>query len=378
MASFNESIKNFNNRYYRFFLKVALYPKWMGYQNLRFKQSYLPAIHKYSKESKSLPIIIFEIIKLTLKFRCLPYHYFRYALYRRQFSFVDVSKFYPETLFYYKILPKINNNYVLLDDKNIFESMIKGSGLRYAQTVLKKKNGCVYDQHGNRIVRQSQLQNTLDLIGHTVIFCKPASYSSGGKGIFTIQKQELSWLNEENRIFDLEFLQTEMHGDWILQLPLENAKEIARIHNDSVNSFRVLTVFRPDGGSKVIYVSLKLGTSDTITDNAHTGGLYVGVDHQTGQLLGRGYDEDLNEYDMHPVSKIPFKDIRISRVSEIVEYANRAAGLFSDLTIVGWDIALCDDGPYFLEGNSSSGLTIYQRPFKGLQKLMDEIKDLIK
>jgi hypothetical protein len=103
----------------------------------------------------------------------------------------------------------------------------------------------------------------------------------------------------------------------------------------------------------------------------------VGVDHQTGHLHNKGFDENLNEYSQHPVSKETFGNITINRIKEVTDCATKAAALFSDLMVVGWDIVLCEDGPYILEGNSSSGLTIFQRPFNGLGALMSELHDVI-
>ena len=377
MASFNESIRQFNTSYYRFALKVNLWVSWSSYQNKRFRESYFTALIKYKKERKSSTRILIEILKLTWLYKCLPYHYFRYGLYRRQFDFLAVRKFYPETLFYYKVLPRINTNYVLLDDKNIFESILKGSSLKYPETILKKKNGCIYSGLDKQIVTDKELQESLNSTNESVLFCKPAGYSSGGKGILLIKKVAGRWLLNQKIEFDVDVILSKMVGDLILQRPVKNCREIAAIHDKSANSFRVLTVFKPGYGSEVIYVSLKLGTGDAITDNAHTGGIYIGVNHQTGQLHGIGFDENLNEYKYHPTSKVIFKDIKIERIETVIDCANKAANMFSDLMVVGWDIVLTDDDAYLLEGNSSSGLTIFQRPFNGLDSLMQVINPFL-
>jgi len=376
MASFNESIKNFNTTYYRSLLRIRMWTKWNSYQTKRFAESYWPAFFYYKEERKSNLIVLKELIYLFFKFKCLPFHYFRYSLYRKKFTFDRVLEFYPETLFYYKDLPKINSNYVLLDDKNIFESIIKGSELSYPQTILKKKNGSSFDSNNNFITSDEDLKFVLNLCKSNKIFAKPASYSSGGKGILLIEKINNCW-RIDGEIFTKSTLDN-LVEDWIFQEGVTNCKQIAQIHNKSVNSFRVLTVYKKGIGAKVIYVSLKLGTSNSYTDNAHTGGLYVGVDYYTGQLTSTGYDENLNEYNMHPNHDIPFKDIKIKNIQKVVEYAEKVGNIFSDLAVVGWDIALTDEGPSILEGNSSSGLTIFQRPFNGLKTLMDAIKPLVK
>jgi hypothetical protein len=42
--------------------------------------------------------------------------------------------------------------------------------------------------------------------------------------------------------------------------------------------------------------------------------------------------------------------------------AIRAQQVFADRLFVGWDITMTPDGPVIVEGNSSPGLDIFQRP----------------
>jgi hypothetical protein len=157
--------------------------------------------------------------------------------------------------------------------------------------------------------------------------------------------------------------------DWIIQEAVSNCSDIASVFNGCTNSFRVLTVIK---GTKisVVYCSLKFGRGVCATDNAHTGGVYVGVNLESGELDSTAYDEDLNEYTEHPTTGIRFQGIKIKNIQELLECAKKCAAAYPDITVAGWDIVLSPTGPIVLEGNSSSGLTIFQRPFQGLQALL--------
>jgi hypothetical protein len=373
MAKFNARINRFNNGFYRIILSIYLWPQWVLYQIRRSKESYIPAFLK-CKNKKPFYHLLLDIFRLWLRFRCIPFHYFRYGLYRRGFAFVRVCKYYPETLFFHKILPAVNRNYSILDDKNLFESIISSSSIRYPRTLLKIRNGCLYDSDNYSVENADQLQIVLgQSIGDSVIV-KPADYSSGGKSIFSIFRNAHGWIDSESNPVTYEWVSKLTQRDWIFQEALENSKEIAAIHNHCLNSFRVMTIFKRGCKPQAIYVSLKLGTSSTsATDNAHTGGIYVGVDNITGCLGDRGFDEDLNEYFCHPLSLVKFEGNKIERIHSVIDCAERAALLFPDLMIVGWDVALCEDGAYLIEGNSSPGLTVIQRPHDGLDKLIGEL-----
>ena len=135
MAEFNLRMQKYHNGTV-LGLRLYMWRYWMSYQNRRFWESYWPALRR-SKERKTAMSIIFDLLRLIWRWKCLPYHYFRYSLYEKKFFFKDILNYLPETIFFYQILPRINKQMFLLDDKNVFESTIKGHGIRYPRTVFK-------------------------------------------------------------------------------------------------------------------------------------------------------------------------------------------------------------------------------------------------
>jgi len=372
MAEFNKKMQEFVDKIRIFGLRFYMWPYWFYYQNKRFKESYWLA---YRREPHKKPFvqILWELIKMFLIWRCLPYHYFRYSLYKKEFSKKEIWNFIPESVVFYRTLPKINCNNVLLDNKIVFERILAGSNLKFPKTVLKIEKGLILDKDNFPINLSAKLEGIIKKVKSNKIFIKPADCGSGGAGISSFHKKGNYFFNSLGQKFDLNYLKfLASSGEWIIQEGLENEGILKDMHTSSLNSFRVMTYFgkKPE----VIYAILKIGNKNAETDNAHTGGIYVGVNLKTYKLMDKAFDEDLNEFKVHPLTGFNFCNKKIDRFKEVIDTANKAAILFPSLKFIGWDIALTKEGAFILEGNSSPGLTIIQRTNRGMKKFYDLIK----
>lgn len=377
MASFNKRMQSFRKRIEIFGLRFYMWPYWFYYQNKRFKESYWPAF-KRCKSKKNVLRIVYEIFFVTFYWTVLPYHYFRYGLYRQEFSIKEVLKYIPESLVYYRILPKINSNYFLLDNKNIFETILRGGNLPCSTTILKIQDGVIFNQNNKIISSKKDFDKEIINIKTERVFLKPSDCGSGGKEIIVYKKIGRKYFSKNKEELNFENISKISKTDYILQEGLENEGFLKEIHPTSLNTFRVMTFFSPKKGAKVIYAMLKAGNKKAETDNAHTGGIYVGVSLSNWKLMNKGFDEDLNEFTLHPLTRIDFRNKKIKDLKKVIDVAEKAGNLFPTLTFIGWDIALTKTGPIILEGNSSPGLTIIQRTHGGLKRFYDLANDYIK
>ena len=290
----------------------------------------------------------------------------------------EILHYIPESVVYYRILPYINSNYFLLDNKNIFESILKGNTLPHPKTILKIQNGLIFDSNNRIISSVDDFQKVIYNITSKKLFLKPSDCGSGGKEILIYNKAEKGYLSQNRERLSFKNLSKKLKNDYILQEGLENQGFLREIHPNSLNSFRVMTFFDPKKGAKVIHAILKAGNNKSETDNAHTGGIYVGLNLSNGKLMDKGFDEDLNEFILHPLTKIDFRNKEIKGFKKMIDLAEKAGNLFPTLTFIGWDIALTKAGPVILEGNSSPGLTLIQRTYGGLKKFYDLANDYLK
>lgn len=372
MADFNLKMQEYHDGTARG-LRLYMYRYWMSYQNKRFSESYWPAF-KRSKNKKRVFNILNDIIRLTVYWRCLPYHYFRYGLYDKKKSSKKLLDYLPETVFYYKILPKINKQMFILDDKNLFEEFIRGQDVKYPRTVLKISKGIIFDENTNIVDADTQLDTVLEKVKVESLFCKPSNWGSGGKGIFSIVRSNTRFYDSLGNEFDIKYLKKLSLTDWIIQEAVQNRADLGRIYRYSVNSFRILTFFTPDHGARAVYCILKFGNKKAVTDNAHTGGIYVRVNMDSGLLDDTAYDEDLFEHKVHPFNGYEFAGTRINDIKEILKTAELLGNKLPNLTFIGWDIALTPEGPVVLEGNSSPGLTIIQRTYDGMKEFINLVE----
>jgi hypothetical protein len=342
----------------------------MSYQNRRFLESYLPAF-KRSVEKKNILRIISELMRLTWKWKCLPYHYFRYALYNKKYNYSEILNYLPETIFYYRILPLINKKMFLLDNKNIFEELISGHEIKYPKTIVKIIKKTVFNANLEIISDEEGLQKALQQSETNVLFCKPADCSSGGKDIFILKRKNELFVDEKDRIFNLKYLNKLAFTDWIIQESVENCDILKNIYQYAINSFRVLTYFYPNRGAKALYCMLKFGNNMAFTDNAHSGGMYVKINLKTGELDNTAYDENLFTYTAHPRTGVIFAGKKIENIGAVIKLAEKLGNIYPNSTFVGWDIALTPEGPVVLEGNSSPGLTIIQRTHNGMKEFIN-------
>lgn len=135
--------------------------------------------------------------------------------------------------------------------------------------------------------------------------------------------------------------------------------DISSLAKNSVNSLRIMTVGKKDD-SKILFAALRVGNGKNNVDNFHQGGMGILVDLDTGKLIGNAIDKDNNEYDRHPVSKIVFDGFQIPNWDYIKKMVLEAAKVNQNIHVVGWDVAITEEGATFIEGNRRPGFDLVQ------------------
>lgn len=162
----------------------------------------------------------------------------------------------------------------------------------------------------------------------------------------------------------------------IEDLVIQN-KKWSKLNPKSLNTIRVVTKAF-NGKSEVIFAVARIGSGKSIVDNFHQGGVGVKVNIETGKLEGLAIDKKNNEYEFTPATKIKVDGFEIPFWQEVIKMCKKASLVNENVNIVGWDVALTDDGPLIIEGNRGPGMDIiqvlYQRGVKpDLEKIKKEI-----
>jgi Sugar-transfer associated ATP-grasp len=128
---------------------------------------------------------------------------------------------------------------------------------------------------------------------------------------------------------------------------------------------RVLTCLNTDNEPEVMAAMMRtsFGRNRTV-DNLHAGGIGALVDLTSGMLSkasNLGSDAGLGWFSAHPDTGEPIEGRVVPCWDEIKARALEAHRQFDDRVVIGWDIAVLEDGPIFIEGNGNPDLDILQR-----------------
>lgn len=193
---------------------------------------------------------------------------------------------------------------------------------------------------------------------YRTIALKP-QYSSWGIGFFKLTEEEFASKEDPK-----EFYQKLCEGRYLAEEFVQSCKELAAFHPSSLNTLRVIT-FRNGDRFEVFGGGLRVGNNGLCVDNAHGGGIFCEIDPESGRIITDGLDEYSNSYVTHPMTGVPFKGMQIPRWKEVVELCKEASKELPCLRVVGWDVAILEDGTLeLIEGNHSPGMNIVQAPAK--------------
>lgn len=127
----------------------------------------------------------------------------------------------------------------------------------------------------------------------------------------------------------------------------------------SVNTMRIMT-FNDGGRSEILWMGLRVGNGINAVDNFHAQGMAVAIDMQTGKLKGQAIDKDCVRYEKHPTTGVTFDGFQIPDFQAAKELVLKGALESDKILVIGWDVALSDNGPVVIEANRRPGFDIVQ------------------
>ena len=201
---------------------------------------------------------------------------------------------------------------------------------------------------------------------HPVFVFKP-SFALQGDGIRKVNVNEYS----DSMTMMEELL--EENGEFVAEELVSGNPAISVFNPDSLNTIRIITfnagkrvkglsIFGPAfrngqivyGGSGIYFVNgfFKTGKAGSFIDNGGAGGILTAINQKTGRLIGPGYDESGSEFESHPDSNVCFDYYELPKYKKALKLAKKCALKSPDAGIIGWDLALNDEGKWIIiEGN---------------------------
>ena len=179
--------------------------------------------------------------------------------------------------------------------------------------------------------------------GRQALIGKPLEGSSG-QGI--IKYDATAWENGGKAF--LEQLLKDQIG--ILEEVVIQHPAMASLCPTSVNTCRIATLLG-DKAQGIVYAFVRIGNGK-VMDNVDCGGMASRIDLDSGMLLTVGADKAGNTFSVHPMTGTSIIGFKIPYWEEAKRMCLEAAQMVPQLRFVAWDVAITEDGPTFIEGNS--------------------------
>lgn len=203
-------------------------------------------------------------------------------------------------------------------------------------------------------------------------FCKPSS-GQLGNGIFALKVQDSKvYIDGKPSSMD-KLIDVLLSANYLVQKRIYQHSKMNTLCDSTINSIRLQTVMTKDGEVVPFGAGLRIGRKGSAVDNWAKGGVFVGIDMENGKLMETGflkpqYGTSVKE---HPDTHVVFKDFEIPFYKEAEKKAMELHKCLYRCHSVGWDIAITEDGPMFIEGNGLWEISLIQAAHGGLKKQIE-------
>jgi Sugar-transfer associated ATP-grasp len=152
----------------------------------------------------------------------------------------------------------------------------------------------------------------------------------------------------------------------IVQHCLVNHSSLSDINLGALATTRILTLRNEHGAIEPVHAVLRMPQRPGApVDNIHAGGIAAPVDLKTG-TLGSATDLGLRVnsrwHERHPETDAPILGRVLPHWQAALDLVCRAHDLIGDRVVVGWDVAILEQGPCIVEGNGKPDVDLMQRP----------------
>lgn len=150
----------------------------------------------------------------------------------------------------------------------------------------------------------------------------------------------------------------------LVQPCLRNHRDLLPLTPGALCTLRILTYRTPGESARVLLASYRLAIGDAPADNFHFGGMMAPVDLATGRLgvAVRREGRVLVPVERHPDTGAVIAGWQMPFWPEALALAARALDAARRVPLIGWDVAITDDGPVLIEANAASNPDIAQAP----------------
>lgn len=290
-------------------------------------------------------------------------------------------KYYIPDSFFYAFIDEYLTNpqrSTALDDKNLYDMYFPD--VKRPKTLARKMDGIFLGADYSPISLDEFIEICKDA---KEVIVKSAIGSWGGHGV-------KFWNAETDSVESLlDYIYTQnaenykgsnVYKQYIVQEVFRQHPALCNINGSSVNTVRVMTMFR-DCKVKTLSSVLRMGVDGSRVDNCSSGGIVCGIT-EDGHLKDVAFDGAANKYYRHPQG-FEFAGMEVPGFKECVALAEKLAYRFYGASrLISWDFAINENGePTLIEMNISFGELDFHQLCNGpifgedAKSIIDEVFD---
>ena len=214
-----------------------------------------------------------------------------------------------------------------------------GGGVNVPRTIIENCSGLYYNGNRTLVRNREAAQRIVDQFfqTHERAIIKPTVDTNSGANVGVLTSAE-------------HIIGPEYRENYVVQEVIVNQSDVKALNPHSLNTFRIIT-YICDGELFCAPVILRMGRGESHLDNAHAGGIFVGV-KSDGSLCPYAYSEYGERFNKHPYSNIVFDGYRIKNFNLLTETALKCHTSVPHIKMISWDLTLNHDGyPTLIEQN---------------------------
>lgn len=203
---------------------------------------------------------------------------------------------------------------------------------------------------------------------HNIFIAKPNDLSCG-KGVRKIKVEDQ----------DLKNLYDELYTSktFLIEEVAKQNEEMNKLHPDSVNTVRVVTIVSDYGIPSVVAAVVRIGTNHHVVDNFNSGGITAMIDLKTGKICSNAINTEGEIFENHPTTNVKLIGFQIPLFEDIKKMVEEAALVIKEERLIGWDVCVGEDKPCLIEANQFPAHDLYQPLFgenniKGVIPIFEE------
>lgn len=320
--------------------------------------TYFPENH-YERKSKQA--IFMDQVLNIMKYGYPNKFYFLYGFdvknFHRQKDYVDYSLFMRRRD--KKNCFSRNTPIVILRNKSFFGIVSAAYGINVPINIGLIQNGQVYLFDKKKEVG---MRNFIESSSFDAFLKKIDGECADGVYHLVSDNGKLFLGGKESSFFELKSILEK--GEFLLQEKiLDQHSVISAIYGQSINTVRLVTVYNQQLDIvEVLSAVLRVGCNGCNVDNWAVGGLSIGIDTEKCTLRKYGFYKPTfgTKVTEHPDTHVIFKGYGIPYLQEAIKQAKDFHYVLRDIHSIGWDIAITEGGPCFIEGNDNWEISLMQ------------------